>query len=87
MRGGERHGFYDAWAQKGDVFAAFFGHDHNNDYVGKTADGIVMGYSRGTGFHAYGQGTSRGVRAFTLYEDDVRDFETRSILYSDMSAP
>lgn len=77
-------GFYDAWAQKGDVFAAFFGHDHNNDYVGKTADGIVMGYSRGTGFHAYGQGTSRGVRAFTLYEDDVRDFETRSILYSDI---
>ncbi|HOU11186.1 MAG TPA: metallophosphoesterase family protein [Clostridiales bacterium] len=77
-------GFYSAWVEQGDVFAAFFGHDHNNDYVGRTDDGIVMGYCRGTGFHVYGQGTKRGVRAFTFYEDDVAAFDTQSILYEDI---
>lgn len=77
-------GFYSAWVEQGDVFAAFFGHDHNNDYVGKTDDGIVMGYSRGTGFHVYGQGTKRGVRSFTFYADDVTAFDTQSILYEDI---
>lgn len=77
-------GFYDAWVEKGDIFAAFFGHDHHNDYMGKTDDGIVMGYCRGTGFHSYGSGTARGVRSFTLYENDLKHFDTVSILYSDI---
>lgn len=77
-------GFYDAWVQKGDLVAAFFGHDHHNDYMGKTDDGIIMGYCRGTGFHSYGSGTARGVRSFTLYENDLSHFDTSSILYSDI---
>lgn len=77
-------GFYDAWVEKGDLLAAFFGHDHHNDYMGKTDDGIIMGYCRGTGFHSYGSGTARGVRSFTLYENDLEHFDTTSILYSDI---
>ena len=77
-------GFYDAWVQKGDVFAAFFGHDHKNDYVGKTDDGITLGYCRGTGFHVYGDGTKRGVRSFTFHDNDIKNFETESIYYSDI---
>ncbi len=77
-------GFYDAWVEKGDIFAAFFGHDHHNDYIGKTDDGIILGYCKGTGFHAYGDGTARGVRSFTLYENDLKNFDTESILYRDI---
>lgn len=77
-------GFYEAWVEKGDIIAAFFGHDHNNDYIGKTDDGIVMGYCRGAGFHVYGEGTKRGVRSFTFHEDDLKNFETESIYYQDI---
>lgn len=77
-------GFYDAWVEKGDIIAAFFGHDHNNDYIGKTDDGIVMGYCRGAGFHVYGEGTKRGVRSFTFHEDDLKNFKTESIYYQDI---
>jgi len=77
-------GFYDAWAEKGDIVAAFFGHDHHNDYVGRTDDNIILGFCKGTGFHSYGNGTARGVRAFTVYENDLRHFDTESILYSDI---
>lgn len=81
---GENRGFYNAWVEQGDVFAAFFGHDHHNDYVGKTDDGIVLGYCKGAGFHVYGNGTKRGVRSFTFYENDVKNFDTQSVLYEDI---
>jgi len=77
-------GFYGAWVEKGDIVAAFFGHDHHNDYIGKTDDNITLGYCRGAGFHSYGSGTARGVRSFTLYEDDLKNFDTSSILYRDI---
>ncbi len=80
----ENRGFYSAWAEQGDVFAAFFGHDHNNDYVGKTDDGIILGYCKGAGFHVYGDGTKRGVRSFTFHENDIKNFDTQSILYEDI---
>lgn len=77
-------GFYDAWVEKGDIVAAFFGHDHHNDYIGRTDDNILLGFCKGTGFHAYGNGTARGVRSFTLYEDNLKNFDTASILYRDI---
>ena len=77
-------GFYSAWIEKGDILGAFFGHDHHNDYVGKTDDNIILGYCKGTGFHAYGNGTARGVRSFTLHENNLKHFDTESILYRDI---
>lgn len=31
VNGGE----FDAWKQQGDIKAAFFGHDHNNDFAAR----------------------------------------------------
>ena len=45
VNGGE----FDAWKQQGDIKAAFFGHDHNNDFCG-TYDGIDMVHTSGVGF-------------------------------------
>ena len=46
-------GEYQAWVKNGDIIGAFFAHDHNNNFVGTSADGIKMGYNGGTGFRAY----------------------------------
>lgn len=76
-------GQYEAWLEKGDIIGAFFGHDHVNNFVARTDDGIVLGYNGGTGFSAYGMGGNRSVRVFEFNEDDVANYTTRSIHYSD----
>lgn len=77
-------GQYEAWLEKGDVIGAFFGHDHLNNFVGKTADGIVLGYNGGTGFNTYGVGDTRGVRFFEFDESNVNAYETYSVSYADL---
>ncbi len=42
-------GEFDVWKSCGDVVAAFFGHDHVNDYVGEL-DGIDLVATAGCGF-------------------------------------
>ena len=78
-------GQYDAWVEKGDVFAAFFAHDHVNNFVMKSDDGIIMGYNGGTGFAAYGDGDKRTIRMFDFNETDVKNFTTRSLYYCDVT--
>ncbi|MBR3551932.1 MAG: metallophosphoesterase [Clostridia bacterium] len=78
-------GQYDAWVEKGDVFAAFFAHDHVNNFVMKSDDGIIMGYNGGTGFAAYGDGDKRTIRMFDFKEDDVKNFTTRTLYYRDVT--
>ncbi len=79
-----KSGEYDAWVKNGDVVGAFFAHDHVNSFVGKTDDGIILGYNGGTGFRAYGNGDKRTVRVFEIDENDVANFKTRSVFYSDL---
>ena len=76
-------GEYQAWVENGDIMGAFFAHDHNN-FVGKSADGIVMGYNGGTGFRAYGAKCGRTIRVFNLDENDVTNYETHLIYYNEL---
>lgn len=78
-------GQYEAWLAKGDIIGAFFGHDHVNNFVGVTEDGITLGYNGGSGFHSYGMGDKRSVRIFEFNEKDVENYTTRSVLYSELT--
>lgn len=78
-------GQYEAWLEKGDIIGAFFGHDHVNNFVGITEEGITLGYNGGSGFHSYGMGDKRSVRIFEFDENDVQNYTTRSILYSELT--
>ena len=76
-------GQYETWLEEDNIMGAFFAHDHVNNYVGTTDDGIVMGYNGGTGFRAYGVGDKRTVRVFEFNENDVENYETRLLTYAE----
>lgn len=76
-------GEFEAFKEKGDVFALFVGHDHNNSFH-KEFDGITLGYTQGTGFNTYGPGDKRGVRILTFYESDIKDFETHTVTMGEL---
>lgn len=77
-------GQYQAWVENGDIIGAFFAHDHTNNFVGTTEDGITMGYNGGTGFRAYGADCGRTVRVFEISENDVENYETHLIYYPEL---
>ncbi len=77
-------GQYQSWVKTGNIMGAFFAHDHVNNFVGTTDEGIVMGYNGGTGFRAYGVGDGRSVRIFEYNENDVENYTTRSLTYKDV---
>ena len=79
INGGE----FDALHEKGDVFGAFFGHDHNNSFVGEYK-GIKMGYCQGCGFNIYGPAKNRGVRIYDFNEENPADFETSTLTVADI---
>lgn len=76
-------GEFDALNEKGEVFAMFFGHDHNNSFVGEYK-GMKMGYTQGCGFNVYGPADKRGVRIFDFCENDVKNFKTTTIGIKDL---
>lgn len=76
-------GQYQSWLETGNIMGAFFAHDHVNNFVGTTDDGIVMGYNGGTGFRAYGVGGDRSMRVYEFNEDDVENYETRILTYNE----
>lgn len=76
-------GQYESWLKTGNIMGAFFAHDHVNNFVGTTDDGIVLGYNGGTGFRAYGVGDERSVRVFEFNENDVENYSTRILTYKE----
>ncbi|MCR5485544.1 MAG: metallophosphoesterase [Clostridiales bacterium] len=78
----KNNGQFASWKKQGDVIAAFFGHDHLNDFVGEV-DGITLGQMKCSGFHMYGDGLHQGVRMITLYENGDKKFDTKMIYYRD----
>ena len=76
-------GEFKAFKEKGDVFALFVGHDHNNSFH-KEYEGITLGYTQGSGFNTYGPGDKRGVRILSFNENDVRNFETYTVRMKDL---
>ncbi len=71
---------FDSWKRAGDIFAAFFGHDHMNDFTG-TVDGILLGQCKLTSFRAYGDGMRQGVRIIDVFEYNPKAISTRMYHY------
>lgn len=78
-------GEYDAWLEHGEIIGAFFAHDHVNNFVGVTDEGITLGYNGGTGFSTYGRGGDRSARIFEIDENDVENYETHLVTYNDVA--
>ena len=78
------HGQYASWLKQGDIAGAFFGHDHTNNMVGKTDDGITLGYNAGCGFNLYGDGLNRSMRMFVIDENDAWNYNTYLVKYGDI---
>lgn len=70
------NGQFDSWKKTGDVKAAFFGHDHMNDFAGYV-DGILLGQCKTAGFKVYTDGCNSGVRMVTVDETNPEDIQTR----------
>ncbi len=68
---------FKAWKECGDVLGAYFGHWHTEGYTG-TWDGIELGFTYGCEFAKVGP---YGVRVFTLYEDDIKNFDNELYTY------
>ncbi len=62
-------GQFASWKKTGDVIAAFFGHDHTNDFTGYV-DGIMLGQNKTSGFCCYTDGCRSVVRITTIKEED-----------------
>ena len=75
-------GEFDTW-KKMNVKAAFFGHDHLNDYCG-TYEGIDMVTTSGVGFYLYGRGDEHGTRLVTLNAEKPAEYETKMLYYKDL---
>lgn len=74
--GGNHREQFDSWVKTGDIVAAFFGHDHVNDFVVEK-DGILLIQTLCAGFSTYG--LERGGREIVLREDAPRQIQTESI--------
>ena len=67
---------FESWKKTGDIFAAFFGHDHVNDFH-MNVDGIDLYQTLGAGYFTYGN--ERGGRLIVLDENNPRTLYTESI--------
>lgn len=76
-------GEFAAMRETGDVVAAFFGHDHNNDYIA-SYDGIDLVNTKGTGFYIYGDREYHGARLVVLHEETPTEYETNMLYYKDL---
>lgn len=80
------NGQFDSWKKTGDIFAAFFGHDHMNDFIGMT-QGIILGQCKLSGFRQYGDGMMQGVRIIDIKEDSPTCIETKMHHYRELVGP
>ena len=68
---------FKAWKECGDVLGAYFGHWHTEGFTG-TYDGIELGMTYGCEFAKTGP---YGIRVFTLYENDIENFDNEIYTY------
>lgn len=71
-------GQFESWKKTGDVKAAFFGHDHLNDFTGYV-DGIMLGQNKTSGFGCYTDGCRSAIRITTVKEDEPS--KINSVIY------
>lgn len=67
---------FESWKKTGDIIAAFFGHDHVNDFR-INIDGIDLYQTLGAGYFTYG--LERGGRLIVLDESNPKNIYTESI--------
>ncbi len=67
---------FESWKKTGDIFAAFFGHDHVNDFR-MNVEGIDLYQTIGAGYFTYGK--ERGGRLIVLDENNPRQLQTETI--------
>ncbi len=67
---GRQYREFEALSECGEVLAAFVGHDHKNNFVGRYRN-IALGFTPSAGFNVYGNRTKRGVRCIVLSEKAV----------------
>lgn len=75
-------GQFDSWLATGDIVAAFFGHDHTNDFAG-VYKGIHLVATPAVTFYSYGN--HRGVRTVTLDEADTSTFTSDILTFEDLT--
>ncbi len=68
------NGQFESWKKAGGVKAAFFGHDHLNDFSGYV-DGIFLAQHKTAGFRAYTDGCRSCVRYVELDENAPDKFK------------
>lgn len=74
-------GQYASMLRTGCMVGNFVGHDHTNDFVGTTADGITLGYTQAVTMHSYGL-NDPACRVFTVHEDGT--YTSKNIRLSEM---
>ncbi|HOO25024.1 MAG TPA: metallophosphoesterase [Clostridiales bacterium] len=73
----------EAFAERGDVFASFFGHNHHrSDKIVK--NGIDLYYTPTSGFYEFGPDRDRGARVIKIFEDNPRELETYVLTFNDL---
>ena len=75
-------GQFQSWKDCG-VKAAFFGHDHTNDYIANV-EGIDLVSTCGVGFYSYGRGDEHGARILVLHTDRPDEYDTKMVYYKDL---
>ena len=77
------NGQFDAVAERGDVVAMFFGHDHTNTFEIPGYRGVDLVNTPGAGFRSYNS-IDVGVRMIYLDESDPWSYETEVVSYFDL---
>ena len=67
---------FESWKKTGDIIAAYFGHDHTNDFI-IDIDGILLCQTLGAGYWSYGY--ERGGRLIVLDENNPKEIYTETI--------
>ncbi len=75
-------GQFASWKKVGDIKAAFFGHDHLNDFTG-VVDDIILGQNKTSGFHAYTDGCRATIRMITIDENEPDKINTKIYHFKD----
>ena len=73
-------GQFDAWAQRGDIVAAVFGHDHANAFTARVR-GIDLVGCPSTTFNSDGADVNRGATLFILDESRPWSYRKQQVTY------
>lgn len=76
-------GQFECWKKVGDVKAAFFGHDHLNDFT-CFVDGIMMGQCKTAGFRCYTDGCQSCVRIVEINENEPANIRTKVVHFKEL---